>query len=71
MKRLIIMLIASIMLCACGGKPTEESTLTEAEETQLVDETSKELNSRVDDISNQADSINNVADSLLNSLNSN
>ena len=71
MNRFIIALFVAGFLYACGGKQTDESTLTEAEESQLIDETSEELNSRVNDISNQADSINHVADSLLNTLNSN
>ena len=69
MKKIVIVLFAACMLYACSGKQTEDSTLSETEESQLVEEASEELNTRVDDISNQADSINNVADSLLNTLN--
>jgi hypothetical protein len=70
MKKLILVIFIASVLHACGGKQnTEENTLTEEQESQMVDEASEDLNDRVNDISNQADSLNLAVDSLLNTLN--
>ncbi len=68
MKKIIIVFFTAFVLYACGGKQAEEQTLTEAEETQMVQEASEELNSRVKDISTQADSLNHAVDSLLKTI---
>ena len=67
MKKIILLLFVAIA-CACGSKQNTEEITTE-EETQLVEEASQELNSRVNDITNQADSLNQAVDSLLNTMN--
>lgn len=69
MKKIILAFFIAFALYACGGKQTSENQpLTEAEESQLVEEASEDLNSRVNDISTQADSLNNAVDSLLKTV---
>ena len=69
MKKIILTFFIAFALYACGGKETtEEQTLTETEENQLVEEASDDLNTRVNEISTQADSLNNAVDSLLNTV---
>lgn len=68
MKKIIVLFFVASVLYACGGKQAEEQTLSEAEETQLVEEAVEDLNSRVKDISIQADSLNNAVDSLLKTI---
>lgn len=68
MKKLILTFFVAFALYACGGKQTDEQTLTAEEENQFVDDATEELNLRVDELSAQADSLNNAIDSLLNTL---
>jgi uncharacterized protein YcfL len=67
MKKSAFILVITLMLLACGGKESTE-TLTKEQEDQVVEETSQELNQRINDISTQVDSLTKAADSLLNSI---